>query len=88
MMLRQVGSVLKLCRRNFVKRKYLTKDIFLKKHFDLAEVHAGNPNKLRVQEEYLQYTIKLEDPLGMVNIIILFYPIVKIKKTFCLICRS
>lgn len=60
--MRQVG-IIKHLRRNFVKRKFLTKEIFLKKQFDLSEVHAGNPNKLRVQEEYLMYTIKLEDPL-------------------------
>ena len=64
-MLRQVGLIRTL-QRSYIKRKYLTKDIFLKKYFDLADVHAGQPHKFKVQEEYFLYTMKLEDPVVLV----------------------
>ena len=55
-----------LVRRLQVRRQWLTKEEFMIKHFDLKEVAVGHTNgktKLKKQEEYVQYTIKLEDPL-------------------------
>ena len=62
-MLRRLPRFQPLVRRLQVRRQWLTKEQFMIKHFDLKEVAYGSPNKLKVQEEYVQYTIKLEDPL-------------------------
>ena len=62
-MLRRLAEFRPLVRGLQVRRKWLTKNTFMAKQFNLNEVHYGKPNRFKVQEEYVQYTMKLEDPL-------------------------
>ena len=64
-MLRLIGR-LRAIRTIFVKRSHLTKEVFLKKEFHLADIGSGKNNKKLIQEEYLLYTMKLEDPLMLI----------------------
>jgi len=64
-MLRQIGRFRSI-RSVFVKRSHLNKEIFLKKEFHLHDIGTGKNNKARIQEEYLLYTMKLEDPLMLI----------------------